>query len=147
MIEFFSSITIARPPQVVFDFLANVQDVQQTEGSPVLALDLTTLGAPRLGSRYHEVVKMLLIYKGEFISEITAFYPPQLLELAYTGPGMIGDDRYDITATQGGTNLNQKKWVSFSGLLRIMEPFMRKPLFTRLEARLSGIKSKLEEGH
>jgi uncharacterized protein YndB with AHSA1/START domain len=145
MITFSSSVNIARPPEAVFEFLTNVHRVQQAEGSPVLALDMTTSGAPRLGSRYREVVQMLPFYKGEFISEITAFEPPRLLELAYTGPGMIGGDRYDITATQEGANLHHKKWVSFTGLLRIIEPFMRKPFFSNLEARLVAIKRKLEE--
>ena len=68
MITFSSSINIARPPEAVFDFLANVHLVQQAEGSPVLALDMTTPGPPRLGSRYREVVQLLPFSKGEFIS-------------------------------------------------------------------------------
>jgi hypothetical protein len=145
MITFSSSITIARPPEAVFDFLANLQDIQQAGGSPVLILEMTTSGAPGLGSRYREVVQMLPFYKGEFISEITAFESPRLLELAYTGPGMKGGDRYDLTATGSGTNLNHKKWLSLPGILRVVEPFMRNPLFPRLEARLEAIKRYLEE--
>lgn len=145
MITFSSSVNIARPPEVVFEFLANVHRVQQAEGSPVLALDMTTSGAPRLGSRYREVVQMFPFYKGEFLSEITAFEPPWLLELAYTGPGMIGGDKYAITKARDGANLNHRKRVSFTGLFRIMEPFMRKSFFSRLEARLVAIKRKLEE--
>ena len=64
MITFSSSINIARPPDAVFEFLANTQNVPQAEGLPVFALEMTTPGAPRLGSRYREVVQMLPFYKG-----------------------------------------------------------------------------------
>ena len=97
MITFSSSINIARPPEAVFDFLANVHLMQQAEGSPVLALDMTT---PR--------------------------------------------------SSQAGIQVSRSRAIAAilqRGVHQLMEPFMRKPLFTRLEARLSGIKSKLEEYH
>jgi hypothetical protein len=59
MIVWSSSIDIQRPPEIVFDFLANIQDVQQSDDSPVLALDLITEAPPRLGSKYREVVQMM----------------------------------------------------------------------------------------
>jgi len=89
---------------------------------------------------------MLPFYNGEFLNEFTAFEPPRLLEVVWTGPGMAGRDRYELTEIQGGTKLVHQKWVSCPGLLRIMEPFMRRALFPRLEERLDAIKRGLEEG-
>jgi hypothetical protein len=146
MIVWSSSIDIRRPPEVVFDFLANIQEVQQSDDSPVLALDLITEGPPRLGSKYREVVQMMPFIKGEIISEITAFDPPRVLELAWRGPGMTGTDRYELTNIQDGTTLNHKKCMSCTGVLRFMEPFMRIPLIPRLEERLVDIKQLLEKG-
>lgn len=146
MITFTSAINITRPPEVVFGFLANIHLKQQAGDSPVLALDMTTSGAPRLGSKYREVVQMLPFYKGVFLSEITAFEPPQLLELTWTGPSMTGCDRYILTEIRDGTQLNHKKQLSCLGILKLMEPFIRIPLFPRLEARLATIKHCLEEG-
>ncbi len=146
MIAFRSSINIRRRPEAVFHFLANVHLVQQAEDSPVLALEMTTPGPPGLGTRYREVVQMLPFFKGEMLSEITAFEPPRLLEMVWTGPAMTGRDRYELTEIQDGTQLVHQKWVSCPGLLRIMEPFMRKALFPRLEERLEAIKHGLEEG-
>ena len=146
MIVFRSSIDIGRRPEAVFDFLANVHRVQQAGGSPVLVLEMTTPGPPGLGSRFREVVRMLPFYEGEFLSEITEFEPPAILEMSWTGPAMTGRDRYELAAIQEGTQLAHHKWVSCPGLLRIMEPFMRKPLFSRLEERLEAIKGRLEEG-
>lgn len=146
MIVWSSSIDIGQPREVVFELLANIQDVPQSDDSPVLALDLLTEGPPRLGSRYREVVQMMPFIKGGIISEITAFDPPRVLEMAWTGPGMAGTDRYELAVTQEGTTLNHEKRVSFRGVLRLVEPLMRIPLIPRLEARLVEIKRLLEAG-
>ncbi|MBN1147257.1 MAG: SRPBCC family protein [Anaerolineales bacterium] len=144
MIVWSSSIDIRRPPEVVFDLLANIQDVQQSDDSPVLALDLITEGPPCLGSRYREVVQMMPLVKGEIISEITAFDPPRLLEMTWRGPGMTGTDRYELASIEDGATLYHKKCVSCPGVLRMLEPFMRIPLIPRLEERLEDIKRLLE---
>jgi hypothetical protein len=146
MITFCSSVVIKRPSEAIFHLLANVHLVEQAEGSPVLVLDLTTPGPPRLGSRYYEVVQMLPFYKGQIISEITAFEPPHLLEEAFTGPGMTGRLRYELTEVDEGTKLVQKQWFNYRGLLRILEPIIRRALIPRLEWRLGTIKSGLEQG-
>lgn len=145
MIAWSSSIDILRPPEAVFDFLANIQDVKQEKGSPVLALDLTTPGPPRLGSRYREVVQMLPFFKGEIFSEITAFEPPQVLEMAWTAPGMKGTDKYELAAAHDGTTLKHTKNTVCLGVLRLMEPLMRRALVPRLEDRLAGIKREIEK--
>jgi uncharacterized protein YndB with AHSA1/START domain len=145
VIAWSSSIDILRPPEAVFEFLANIQDVQQEEGSPVLALDLTTPGPPRLGSRYREVVQMLPFFKGEILSEITAFEPPRLLEMVWRAPGMKGTDTYELASAHGATDLKHTKNTVCLGALRLMEPFVRGALVPRLEERLVAIKRELEE--
>lgn len=145
MIVWTSSINIRRPPEVVFDLLANIQDVQQSDDSPVLALDLITEGPPRLGSKYREVVQMMPFIKGEIISEITAFDFPRILEMTWSGSGMSGTDRYELADNQYGTTLKHTKCTSFPGVLRVMEPIMRMPLIPKLEQRLVDIKRILEE--
>ena len=146
MIVWSSSIDIHRPPEVVFELLANIQDVQQADDSPVLALDLITEGPPRLGSRYREVVQMTPFFKGEILSEITAFESPRFLEMTWRGTGMTGTDRYELAKNQDGTTLSHTKCVSWPGVLRLLEPIMRIPLIPRLEQRLVDIKHLLEEG-
>jgi hypothetical protein len=70
-----SCIDIRRSPEAVFGLLANIQNVGQTDASPVLALDLTTADPPHLGSKYREDVKMTPFFKREFLSQITLFDP------------------------------------------------------------------------
>jgi hypothetical protein len=120
--------------------------VNQAEVSPVLALEMTTSGPPGLGSKYREVVRMLTFYKGEFISEVTAFKPPWILEMVWTDPAMTGRDRYELTEIRAGTRPIHQKWTSCRGLLRIVEPLMRRALLLRLELRLDEIKRGLEKG-
>lgn len=145
MIVFSSFITICRPPEAVFQFLSNLHNLQQAGGSPVLSMERLTPEPPGPGFKYREVVQMFPFYKGVFISEILVFEPPRVLELAWTGPAMTGRDKYELTTVQNGTELHHRKQVSSPGFLRIMEPFMRRPLFPRLEARLEEIKRSLEE--
>jgi hypothetical protein len=139
-----SSIEIQKSPEVVFDFLANIQDVQQSDDSPVLALDLITEGPARLGSKYREVVQMMPFIKGEIISEITAFDFPRVLELTWRGSGMSGIDRYELDIHPYSTILKHTKYTSFLGILRVMEPILRVPLIPRLQQRLVDIKCFLE---
>lgn len=75
---------------------------------------------------------------------MVVFEPPRVLELAWTGPALVGRNRYELTALPEETELAHKKWLTTPGLLRLMEPFMRKPFFQRLEARLEEIKRGLE---
>jgi hypothetical protein len=144
MIVWSSAIHIHKPLEVVFDFLANIQDLHQPDDSPVLALDLITEDPPRLGSKYREVVRMMPFVKAEIISEITAFDLPRVIELTWSGSGMSGTDTYELDTNQGGTILKHTKCISFFGILRVMEPIMRMPLIPRLEQRLVDIKHILE---
>jgi hypothetical protein len=145
MIVWSSSITIQQPPEVVFDFLANIQDVEQPDDSPVLELEMLTEGPPGLGTRYREVVQMMPLVKGEILSEITAFEFPLVLEMTWHGAGMSGMDRYQLEDRMDKTVLKHTKYTSFLGILRFLEPVMRIPLIPRLEERLVEIKQILEE--
>lgn len=145
MILWSSSIDIGKPSEVVFEFLANIQDVEQANDSPVLALESLTEGPPGLGSRYREVVQMMPFARGEIVSEITAFEFPRVLEMTWSGPGMRGIDRYELDVHEHGTTLRHAKNTCFRGILRAFEPIMRKPLVPRLEQRLVDIKRILED--
>ena len=145
MIHWSSSIVIQQPPEAVFEFLANIQDIQQAEDSPVISLDLVTDGPPRQGSRYREVVRIMPFVEMEITSVITLYEFPHLLELTWTGPAMSGTDIYKLDAFQDGTALTHTKLTVFSGIFRFLEPVMRLPLIPRLEKRLVAIKGLLEK--
>jgi hypothetical protein len=138
------SIVIKRPPEDIFAFLRDKDKHQQKNGSPVLVLEKTTEGLPSVGTCYREVVQMMPLIKGEIISKITRFDPPNFLEEEFAGAGMNGHLAYQFLADINGTKLIQKQHVNFIGPLKLLHPIIRIILFRRLNARLREIKTELE---
>ena len=140
------SISINRPPADVFAFLRDKDKYPREEGSPVLALEKTTLGPPGVGTRYREVVQMLPFYRGEILSEITRFEPNEHLEEDFRGAGMYGHLAYQFLPEKEGTKLIQRETLHHHGLLRFCEPVIRAILDRRLRERLEDIRADLEGG-
>ena len=141
------TITIQRPPTVVFVFLRDKEKYPQEANSPVLILEKTTPGAPGVGTCYREVVQMLPFYQGEIISVITGFEPYKLLEEDFRGAGMHGHLAYLFIEEPEGTILIQRETLHYQGLLKLLEPIIRVFLYPRLRERLGNIKSILEDGY
>jgi hypothetical protein len=141
------SISIDRPPEDVFVFLRDKDKFPQEEGSPVLVLEKTTPGPPDVGTRYREVVQMLPFFRGEILSEITRFEPPQFLEEDFWGAGMVGHLAYQFLRQGEGTKLIQRETLRYRGILRLFEPVIRPILGRRLRERLQEIKVILESGY
>jgi len=140
------SITIDRNPREVFAFLRDKDKFPQKPGSPVLVLEQTTPGSPGVGTRYREVVQMLPFYRGELLSEITCFDPGERLEEDFEGAGMRGHLAYRFMDEEGRTLLIQQETVELMGILRVLEPFIKRALSRQLWMRLEGIKDVLEAG-
>lgn len=140
------SISINRQPADVFAFLRDKDRYPQEEGSPVLVLEKTTPGPTGVGTCYREVVQMLPFYRGEILSEITRFEPPEYLEEDFRGAGMQGHLAYQFLPEKEGTKLIQRETLDYQGLLRFCEPVIRLMLDRRLRERLEDIKAVLEGG-
>ena len=138
------SIVIKRPPEDVFVFLRDKDKHQQKNGSPVLVLEKTSDGPAGIGTCYREVVQMMPLIKGEIISKITRFDPPNFLEEEFVGAGMTGHLAYQFLTDINGTKLIQQQHISFIGPLKLIHPIIRAILFRRLNARLQEIKTYLE---
>lgn len=146
MITFRSSVVIESPPATVFNILANKHRIPQAADSPVAVLDKTTPGPVAVGTRYREVVRVLPFLSGEVISELTVYDPPQTLAENFWGMGMNGRLRYEMARVDEGTVLTQDEWLTYGGLLRLVEPLFSRMLLPRLEARLQGVKRAIEQG-
>lgn len=144
--DFELSVTIERPPSDVFAFLRDKDLYPQEPDSPVLALDKTTDGSPRPGTRYREVVQMLPLVRGEILSEITRYEPDRFLEEKFEGAGMQGYLAYEFVPRSDGTELIQRETLQPLGLLRLVGPLVRRMLSRQLRARLETIKVVLESG-
>jgi hypothetical protein len=140
------SVTIERPPSDVFAFLRDKDPYPQEPGSPVLALDKTTDGPPAVGTRYREVVQMLPFVRGEILSEITRYEPPSHLEERFWGAGMQGHLAYEFAPSGEGTALVQRETLQPLGMLKLVEPLIKRMLYRKLRERLEAIQSILEDG-
>ena len=111
-----------------------------------MVLEKTTSGPTGVGTRYREVVQMLPFFRGEILSEITHFEPDQRLEESFSGAGMRGHLAYRFVPEEDGTRLIQRETLHCVGLLRLIEPFIRRMLEPKLTERLESIKIEMEEG-
>jgi len=140
------SIAINRSPYDVFAFLRDKEKYPQKQGSPVLALDKTTLGPTGVGTRYREAVQMLPLVRGEILSVITRFETGAFLEEDFKGAGMSGHLAYQFLSEKTGTLLVQRETLVTVGLLNLVNPIIKLALGHQLERRLRGIKLVLESG-
>lgn len=144
--DFDVSIHIDREPLDVFAFLRDKDLYTQKEGSPVLLLDKITPGTAGVGTRYREIVQMLPLFRGEFLSELTVFEPGQRLAESFEGGGMDGVLTYLFIPEEGGTRLVQQETVNPRGWLRIFGPVIKLTLGRAIVRRLEDIKWILEAG-
>ena len=138
------SVTIARPPAAVFDFLRDKHLHVQAPGSPVEALEKASPGPVDAGTRFREVVRMLPGIRGEIRSIITRCEPCRALEEGFEGAGMRGHLAYKFLAEGGGTRLLQRQSLELAPWLRPLQPLVRRAFARRLRRRLDGIAAALE---
>jgi hypothetical protein len=142
--EFERRIQINCKPLEVFNFLRDKHLYPQKSSSPVLVLDKTTPGPVDEGTRYYEEVRMFPWLKGAIWSEITRFEPPRFLEERFWGTGMRGHVAYEIKPHTVGTLLIQRETLKLVGLLRLMDPIVKRLLLSNVEKRLIMIREVLE---
>jgi len=141
------SVTIDRPPEDVFDFLAYKDRYPQKPGSPVLVLEKLTPGAPGVDTRYREVVQMFPLVRREILSRVTRFEPPRFLEEDFVGPGpMRGHLAYEFSAAGAGTLLVQRETLEVVGPWRLFSSVVERVLGRQLGNRLEALKAVLESG-
>lgn len=119
MISYQSKVTIDRPPEHVFQYIA--QPEKQALWSDIPMRQLTE-GPLRSGSRM-EVTLGMGPLKAKVGLEMKAVIPGQRFAFAsFSGPiRWDGEYRLDPTA-DGGTELRQQGRLAFTGLWRLVEP-------------------------
>ena len=141
------SVTIDRPPEDVFGFLAYKDRYPQKPGSPVRVLEKLTPGVPGVDTRYREVIRMFPLVSKEILSRVTRFEPPRFLEEDFVGPGpMRGHLAYEFSASHGGTLLVQRETLEVVGPWGLFASVVERMLDRQLRDRLEGLKSVLESG-
>lgn len=144
--EFEFTAVINRPVETVFAFFRDVDRYAGKKGSIVPVLDKVTPGPIGVGTRYHEVVRVLPFVNGEVLTEVVGYEPGRTLAYRYVALGMAGDLTYRFEAAGEGTRVVQRQSLRPGGLLRLFSPMIGAS-FSRMAARrLAGIKRALEAG-
>ena len=89
---------------------------------------------------------MVPFVRGEILSQITRFEPPEFLEEDFHGTGMEGHLAYQFRPEAQGTTLIQRETVRWKGWQRPFERWIGAMLRRQCQKRLEGIKAVLESG-
>ena len=119
------SFTVRRPPADVFAFMADPANLASWQPSKVSARPLTD-GPPRQGYRIKERTKLGL-RQWEQIVEFTEFEPGRALSTHIVEGSMPVDGRWTFDDDGvGGTRVRLVAEGDLSGLMRIIEPLVRR---------------------
>lgn len=135
------TVEIACSPEVVFRYAGNyANDPEWRTG--VLAMVYETSGAPAVGVRTRETMRSM----GRTIvtiAEITEYSPARTAFRSLSGP--VGCDGSREFAGHGGeTRFTYSLTVRPTGLLRVLEPFLRVALSSQVRRDMSRLKNRLE---
>jgi polyketide cyclase/dehydrase/lipid transport protein len=121
VIAYHSKVTINRPPEHVFQYIAEPEKQALWSGVPMKQL---TAGPLRTGSRM-EVTFAMGPIKAVVGLELKAVVPGQRFAFAsFSGPiRWDGEYRLDRSGP-GGTELSQQGRLAFTGLWRLLEPLV-----------------------
>lgn len=142
MFEISAEITIDRPVEDVFAFIAdNENDPQWCV--PVVETTRIAGSMPGVGARYSfvsQVGSMKII--GEF--EITVFKPPEYIEwVSHTSTSRVSG-HYRLSSRVEGTYLEEWAKVQLKGVFVLLQPIMRAQFKKSNETQLQRLKQILE---
>ncbi len=142
--DFDISVTIRRPPAVVYAMLADVQDYATGPGSPVPEMEKIPPGPTEVGTRWREVVRLAPGVTMTVWTTATLVAPPNRLHLLFHGPWMSGLIAYSFDAHDGACVLRLQETLTPHGPLRLVAGPMSRMLGARLVWRLEAIRARLE---
>jgi hypothetical protein len=147
-VQFETEAFIHRPPKDVFDFFRDMHRQPRRESSVVPVYDKITPGPVGVGTRFREVVRLLLFLKGKVISEITGYDPPQRLDCGFVAFGkMEGELTYRLKSSGEGARVLQRQTLRPRGaLLKLLGPLIGAAFSRAIAHRLRSIKTLLEDG-
>ena len=120
-----SEIVINRPPDDVFEFLANPENDPQWRSG---VIDLKRVSGNGIGARYAQGVKGP---GGRRISadiEITELIPGETIAFHTLSGPVRPRGRYQLTAVDGGTRVRFELEANVKGLRRLIAPMVQKTM-------------------
>jgi uncharacterized membrane protein len=143
MPEASNEVTIARPPDVVFNFLAEAENDRQWRTT---LAEISKISGAGVGTRYHQVMKGPAGREIEADFEITQLEPNRLIAFRTVSGPIQPEGRYELSDAGGGsTRVRQWLGVELGGLKKAMSPIVKKSMETEV-GDLERLKSVLEGG-
>jgi uncharacterized protein YndB with AHSA1/START domain len=135
------SVTIARPVNQVFAFLADPNNIPNWRPD---VLEVRSIGGPLLmGSEFDEVISFGGRKTQTF--RVDVFEPSKTLEVAATaGLGIRPTQRYDLSNSDGNTTVSIRVTVRTRGLFRLLEPLLPKMITAKWRNYSDRLRGLLE---
>ena len=130
-------IEIEAQPEIVFDLLAD--HTKHPIWNPnIIEASLFAEGPIKKGSKGIAVGES----KGRRIENEIIYYEydrPKFVSGEATSGSVIGKMSNEFMPTEKGTKINYRLEVKFKGLMRLLEPFMKRTLIKQKEAELEAL--------
>ena len=141
MPRFATTVEIARPPEEVFAYLADVSKLPEWQASLVRA---SADGEVRVGTRIRER-RTFMGRERDTELEVTVYEPPRRFDLRSRGGPVSFDIRHVLEPAGGGTRLNAELDFKLGAMIRLAARPLLKPAerefhddFQRLKRTLEG---------
>ena len=136
-----SEIVINRPPDEVFEFLANPENDPQWRSG---VIDLKRVSGNGIGARYAQGVKGPGGRRIPADIEITELTPSETIAFqTVTGP-VRPRGRYELTAVDGGTRVRFELEANITGFKRLIAPMVQKTMNNEV-GQLDQLKRVIEQ--
>jgi carbon monoxide dehydrogenase subunit G len=138
------TIEIARPPQDVFDYVADVKRQSEWQAA-IEKIEVETDGPTRVGTR---AVQTRRVPGGSrtFPYEVTEHDPPRRSSFQVTGGPVRPHGSMDFTALDNGTRTRVDFQIEFAGhgLGVLLMPIVRRDARREVPKNLGALKQRLE---
>jgi carbon monoxide dehydrogenase subunit G len=142
MARYVASLISSRPPEEVFDYLADFSTTQEWDPGVVEA-SRPDDGPVGLGSRF-DLVASFMGRNTPLTYEIIAFERPRLVTLRGENANVVSLDTITVEATGGGTRVTYDADLSLKGALRVGDPLL-KLVFGRIgDKAVGGLEQHLD---
>jgi hypothetical protein len=143
MMEIRHSVQMGQSRAKIFNFMSDMRNHPQEEGSNVLLVEKITEGEIGLGTRFREVVQMFPFLHANFINAITQFEPNEQIEITWHGGGMEGILRFNFEQFQDGTRLKVEETIYLKGIMKLVAPMIEQNFRRMWRHRLRSIEQVL----
>ncbi|MEX0628135.1 MAG: SRPBCC family protein [Cucumibacter sp.] len=143
MFKLSETIDVTVPPQVAFDWVADVENLTRWQ-SGVFASKLLTPPPAKVGTRFTEALKVMGL-KLTSTCEVTELVAPKTYAFVARGSQMNYTSRFDFAAAPGGgTRMTLQASITMRGFWKLMEPMVRAEGSKETKEELRRLKAAME---